>query len=69
MERQLGCPYVFHRKGARIKGFRKAWVNACINVGLCEFLRDEEGKPVVVNGKKGEVKVVKVPIRTLEKLP
>jgi integrase len=23
------CPYVFHRSGRRIKGFRKAWANGC----------------------------------------
>ncbi len=62
-KRQLGCPYVFHRDGALIKGFRKAWASACIKVGLCESLRDEQGKPVVAKGKKGEVKVVKVPTR------
>jgi integrase len=27
--RHLGCPYVFHRDGAKICGFRKAWLNAC----------------------------------------
>jgi integrase len=62
-KRQLGCPYVFHRKGKPIRGFRKAWINACISIGLCEPLRDKEGRPVVVKGKKREVKVVKIPTR------
>jgi integrase len=28
------CRYVFHRHGRRIKGFRKAWANACEAAGL-----------------------------------
>jgi integrase len=62
-KRRLGCPYVFHRDGEAIKGFRKAWISACIKVGLWEPLKDEHGKPVVKNGKKGEKKVVKIPTR------
>jgi len=60
-KRQLGCPYVFHRDGEPIKGFRKAWASACIKVGLCEVLKDEEGNPVVIKGRKGGEKVVKIP--------
>jgi integrase len=62
-KRYLGCPYVFHREGKPIAGFRKAWVKACIQVGLCEVLRDSEGRTVVVKGKKGNEKVVKIPTR------
>lgn len=28
-ERRLGCPYVFHRGGEKIEGFRKSWIAAC----------------------------------------
>ena len=62
--RRLGCPYVFHREVKQdaegnliveqIQSFRKAWATACIKVGLFEVLKDEEGNPVVVKGKKGE---------------
>jgi integrase len=27
------CPYVFHRRGRRIKSLRKAWADACIAAG------------------------------------
>jgi integrase len=62
-KRYLGCPYVFHREGKPIAGFRKAWISACIKIGLCEVLRDSEGRAVVVKNKKGNEKVVKVPTR------
>ena len=60
-KRHLGCPYVFHRKGKPIAGFRKAWVSACIKAGLYEVLKDDVGNPVVVKDRKGNEKVVKVP--------
>ncbi len=62
-KRQLGCPYVFHRNGKPIKGFRKAWITACIRVGLCEVLKDREGNPVVIKGKRSGGRVVKIPTR------
>ena len=61
-KRRLGCPYVFHRDGEPIKGFRKAWVSACIKVGLCEVLRDDHGNPVTFKGKD-EKRVVRIPTR------
>jgi integrase len=36
--RRLGCPYVFHRDGTRMQGFRKSWVTACKKIGLGEML-------------------------------
>jgi integrase len=62
-KRQLGCPYVFHRNGKPIAGFRKAWSSACIQAGVCEVLKDDEGKPVVVKDRKDNERVVKVPTR------
>ena len=61
--RMLGCPYVFHRDGKPIKGFRKAWIRACIKVGLCEVLKGDEGKPVVIKGRKSGEQVVSIPTK------
>jgi integrase len=71
--RRLGCPDVFHREVKQdaegnliveqIQSFRKAWATACIKAGLCEVLKDEEGNPVVVKGKKSGGEVVKIPNR------
>jgi integrase len=44
--RRLDCPFVFHRDGIPIKDFRWTWDAACINAGLCEPLRDENGEIV-----------------------
>ena len=62
-KRQLGCPYVFHRNGVQIKGFRKAWNSACIKAGLWEPLKDDNGNVVIIKNKKGEEKIVKVPTK------
>lgn len=32
--RQLGCPYVFHRRGAKIGRFDKSWHRACKRAGV-----------------------------------
>lgn len=40
--RRLDCPFVFHRNGQRIKGFRKAWNKACLKAGLFE-VENEDG--------------------------
>ena len=38
-QRHLGCPYVFHRDGQRIKDFRGSWDTACIKAGLLRSSR------------------------------
>jgi len=63
-KRVLGCPYVFHNDGQRIKRFTRAWKTACIKVGLCEVLKDANGNPVVVRNKKtGKERVVMIPTK------
>ena len=61
--RRLGCHYVFHRKGERIKRITRAWGTACIKAGLFEVLKDPNGNPVVKRSKKGKEKTVKVPTK------
>ena len=63
--RRLGCPYVFHHNGKKIRRITRAWGTACIKAGLCEPLRDENGAPVVKRLKKGKIKekVVMVPTK------
>lgn len=39
------CPWVFFRKGKRIKNFYKAWRKACIQVGLGRMEPREDGRP------------------------
>jgi integrase len=36
--RRLGFPYVFHREGERISGFRKSWISACEKAKLGDRL-------------------------------
>jgi integrase len=36
--RRLGCPYVFHRNGHRIKDLRGAWAQACNAAGVPDLL-------------------------------
>jgi integrase len=33
-KRRLGCPYVFHNEGRKIRGFSKAWATACRRAGV-----------------------------------
>jgi integrase len=61
--RHLGCSFVFHRNGQPIRDFRGSWDAACIKAGLCEILKDDEGRPVVIKNKKGKGEVVKVPTK------
>lgn len=58
-KRRLGCPFVFHHNGQRIKRFEKAWKTACIKVGLSEIKKDKEGK--AIRTEKG--KLVMVPTK------
>ena len=39
-------PWLFHRDGKQIKGFRKSWITACIKAGLGKEVRDTNGKLV-----------------------
>ncbi len=63
--RHLGCPFVFHHNGKKIKRITRAWKTACIKAGLCEPLKDEKGELVVRRIKKGKVKekVVMIPTK------
>jgi integrase len=52
------CPWVFFGEtGERIRDFRGAWDNACLEAVLSEILTDDQGQPV--KDKKGEV--VRIP--------
>jgi integrase len=49
--RNLGCPYVFHRDGQRIKDFRSVWNTACRGAGLgygyrlsSKYVKKQEGE-------------------------
>jgi integrase len=55
-DRQLGCPYIFHYNGNKIKSLKTVWKTACIKAGLCEPRKDENGNIVVKKLKKGKVK-------------
>ncbi len=61
--RRLGCPYIFHLNGKPIGEFRKSWKTACIDAGICEVAKDEEGKPIVIKDKKGNERVLKIPTK------
>ena len=61
--RQLGCSFVFHQNGDRIKRVTRAWKTACIKAGLCEVLKDENGNPVISETKKGIEKTIKAPTK------
>lgn len=61
--RRLGCLYVFHLNGKSIGEFKKSWKTACIDAGICQVVKDDKGKPLVVRSKKGDERVVKIPTR------
>ena len=62
-DRDEACLYLFERDGEQIKGFRKAWDSACIDAGLWEPLKDDNGNVVTVKNKKGKERIVKVPTK------
>lgn len=37
-------PWVFHREGRRIRGYRRAWLSACVAAGLGTEVRNKDGK-------------------------
>lgn len=53
-QRALGCPYVFHRRGRRIRTFDKAWHRACAAAGVpgrwFHDLRRSAAKDLVESG-------------------
>lgn len=49
--------------GEPVKYFRGSWDAACIKAGLCEVQKDDEGRPVVIQDKKGNEEVVRVPTK------
>jgi integrase len=53
-QRALGCPYVFHRRGRRIRTFDQAWRKACVAAGVpgrwFHDLRRSAAKDLVESG-------------------
>jgi integrase len=47
--RQLGCPWIFHRAGERIRNFRKAWASATKAAGCPELLFHDTRRSAVRN--------------------
>ena len=46
------CPLVFHRAGASLGDFRKAWSKAGIAAGFCHAKTDDQGRPIL--NRKGQ---------------
>lgn len=53
-KRELGSPYVFHRKGKPIKGFRKAWINACLCTGSVNLSGTRKESPLWSKARRGK---------------
>lgn len=49
------CPWVFHRSGRRVKGFRKAWANACTAAGCPTMIPHDLRRTAVRNLERAGV--------------
>jgi integrase len=49
-------PHVFHRRGAPIRHFRRAWISACIAAGLGHEVRDPDTKTADGKVKRGKLR-------------
>ena len=49
------CPWVFHRNGRRVKGFRKAWANACVAAGCPGMIPHDLRRTAVRNLERAGV--------------
>jgi integrase len=49
------CPWVFHRDGRRIRGFRKAWANACEAAGCPQMIPHDLRRTAVRNLERAGV--------------
>jgi len=54
--RRLGCPYVFHQEGKKIREFRKTWEAALIESGIGAIYKCKDCGSVVEIVKKGKRK-------------
>jgi integrase len=53
--RGIICPWVFHRNGKRIRGFRKAWANACEAAGCLGMIPHDLRRTAVRNLERAGV--------------
>src|SRR5262249_52166845 len=60
-------PWLFHRDGKPIKGFRKAWLTACVKAGLGTEIRSASGKLIKKIGNRIPHDFRRTAVRNLER--